>query len=99
MLFGLTNTLATIQRIVNEQLYKYLNIFVIAYLDNILIFFKLKSKYIKYIRRVLEKLKKVRILLKPEKYEFYKKELKFLGFIISRKGIQINPKKVKVVLE
>ena len=82
MPFGLTNTPATIQRIVNEQLYKYLNIFVITYLDNILIFFKSKSEHIKHIRRVLEKLKGAGILLKPEKYKFYKEELEFLGFII-----------------
>ena len=99
MPFGLTNILVIIQRIVNKQLYKYLNIFVITYLDNILIFSRSKSKYIKYIRRVLEKLKRVGILLKLEKYKFYKKELEFLGFIIGQKGIRINPKKVKVILK
>ena len=99
MPFGLTNTPAIIQRIVNKQLYKYLNIFVVAYLDNILIFSKSKSKYIKYIKRVLEKLKGAGILLKPKKYKFYKEELEFLRFIIGRNSIQINPKKVKVILE
>ena len=63
------------------------------------IFSKSESEHIEHIRRVLEKLKGARILLKPEKYEFYKEELEFLGFIVGRKGIQINPKKVKVVLE
>ena len=68
-------------------------------MDNILIFSKSKSEHIKHIKRVLEKLKGARILLKPKKYKFYKEELEFLGFIISRRGIQINPKKVKVILE
>ena len=99
MPFGLTNTPAIIQRIVNKQLYKYLNIFVVAYLNNILIFSKSKSEHIEHIRRVLEKLRRAGILLKPEKYEFHKEELEFLGFIVGRRGIRMSPKKVEVVLE
>ena len=99
MPFGLTNTPATIQRIVNEQLHEYLDIFVVAYLDNILIFSKSESEHIEHIRRVLKKLKGAGILLKPEKYEFHKEELEFLGFIVGRNSIRINPKKVEAVLE
>jgi hypothetical protein len=54
--FGLTNTLVTFQRIINKQLHEYLNIFIVTYLDNILIFSKIEIKYIEYIRKVLSKL-------------------------------------------
>jgi hypothetical protein len=67
MLFRLTNALATIQRLVNDILYKYLNIFVVAYLDDILIFFKTKNKHIEHVKKVLYKLKQVDLRLKPEK--------------------------------
>jgi hypothetical protein len=75
------------QRLVNNTLYKYLNIFIVAYLDDILIFFKTKAKYIEYIRKVLAKLAIVPLLLELEKYKFNKKELKFLGFIIRKNRI------------
>jgi hypothetical protein len=48
---------------------------------------------------VLEKLRKANLLLKPEKYKFYKEELKFLGFIVRRNGIYISLDKVKAVLD
>ena len=69
---------------INDQLYKYLNIFIVAYLDNILVFSKDKKEYIIYVQRVLKKLKHIGLLFKPEKCEFYKEELAFLGFIIGK---------------
>ena len=49
MPFGLINTPITFQKIINYILYKYLNIFIIVYLNNILIFSKNKEQYIEYI--------------------------------------------------
>ena len=68
-------------------------------MDNILIFSKIETKYIEYIRKVLEKLKKANILFKLEKCEFYKKELEFLIFIIRRNNIYIDPRKVEIVIK
>jgi hypothetical protein len=83
---------------INEQLYEYLDIFVVAYLDDILIFSKTKTKHIEHVKKVLEKLKKAKLLLKLEKCEFYKEELGFLGFIVGQNGICIDLAKVEVVL-
>ncbi|KIN05193.1 hypothetical protein OIDMADRAFT_116225, partial [Oidiodendron maius Zn] len=80
-------------------LYKYLNIFIVAYLDNILIFSKILTKYIKYIKKILDKIKQARLLIKPGKYKFYKKELKFLEYIIRENRIRINKEKVKAILK
>ena len=49
MPFGLTNAPASFQRLVNDVLYEYLDIFVIVYLDNILIYSKTKKEYTEYI--------------------------------------------------
>ena len=84
---------------INNQLYKYLNVFIVAYLDDILIFSKILTKYIEYIKKVLDKIRQVRLLIKPGKYKFYKKELKFLEYIIRENRIQIDKDKVKAVLE
>ena len=53
------------------MLRKYLNIFVIAYLDNILIYSKNKVDYIKYVQIVLDYLNKYYLRLKLLKYRFY----------------------------
>jgi hypothetical protein len=98
MPFGLTNAPASCQRLVNNILYKYLDIFVVAYLDDILIYSKIETEYIEHVRQVLAKLATVPLLLEPEKYKFHKEEVIFLGFIIGRNGIYIDPIKVNVVL-
>ena len=55
-----------------------------------MIYSKNKEEYIEYIKKVLIKLEKASLLLKLEKYEFYKKELIFLGYIIKRNSIRID---------
>ena len=99
MPFGLTNAPATMQRMVNEQLHDYLDVFVVAYLDDILIFSKSQAEHETHVRRVLKRLRKAGILLKPEKCEFHKEELEFLGFIVGVHGVRMNPKKVEAVLD
>lgn len=99
MPFGLTNAPATMQRMVNEQLHEYLDVFVVAYLDDILIFSKSQAEHETHVRKVLEKLRGAGILLKPEKCEFHKEELEFLGFIVGTHGVRMNPKKVEAVLD
>jgi hypothetical protein len=99
MPFGLTNVPATCQRLINHQLYKYLDVFVVAYLDNILVYSKKEAEYMEHIRKVLIRLREAGLLLKPEKCEFYKKQVPFLGFILSDQGIQMDVSKIQVVIE
>ena len=99
MPFGLTNAPATCQRMINEQLHEYLDIFVVAYLDDILIYSKNEAEHTEHVRKVLEKLKKANLLLKPEKCDFHKTELGFLGYIIGQNGVRMDPRKVTAVLE
>ena len=63
-------------------LVEYLNEFVIAYLDNIIIYFNSKEGYYKHVKWVLEQLSKVEILIIIEKCEFLTKKTNFIGFII-----------------
>jgi hypothetical protein len=59
-------------------------------LDDILIFSKTEAEYIEHVKKVLVKLEKARLLLKPEKCEFHKEELAFLGYIVGRNRICID---------
>lgn len=98
MPFGLTNAPATFQRMINEQLHEYLDVFVVAYLDDILVYSKTKNDHIQHIKKVMDKLQKANLLLKLEKCKFHQEEVAFLGFIVGRHGIRMNPDKVDAVL-
>jgi hypothetical protein len=72
-----------------------LDVFVIIYLDDILIFSKTEEKYKEYIKKILKKLINKNLKIKIEKTKFYAKEIDFLGFIIGREGVKIDKKKYK----
>ena len=71
MPMGLTNTPATFQRLVNNTLHEYLDIFYVAYLNDFLIYSKTKEEHIEHVKKVLDALKSKRLKLKLEKCEFY----------------------------
>ena len=100
MPFRLTNALATFQLVINNALYKYLRIFITAYLDNVLVYSsRTLEEHIKHVKKVLRKLKEYKLYLQLGKCEFYVKETEFLGFIVSTEGVKINLKKILAVQE
>ena len=100
MLFRLINTPATQQAWVNRLLEEYLDDFVVTYLDNILIFMnRTREEHAEHVRKVLTKLIEEDVMLKLKKCEFFKNEIKYLRYIISGKGIQMSPNKVKAILD
>ena len=98
MPFGLTNAPATFQFLINTTFQEYLKIFVIAYLDNILAYTKDTLKdHAEAVKKVLKTLQQADIRLRPDKCEFHKKEVKFLGSIITTEGIRMDQKKAKAI--
>ena len=71
MLFGLINAPALYQSLINNIFRKYLDDFVVAYLDDILIYSKTKEKHIKHVTAVLEALEKADIKINNAKNIFY----------------------------
>ena len=82
MSFKLTNVLTIFQKIINKILKEYFNVFVIAYLNDILIYFNIKKEHEQHVKKVLQKLKKAELKVKLKKSRFYVQEIKFLKFII-----------------
>ena len=99
MPFGLTNAPATFQSFINSILRPYLEKFVILYLDDILIYSKTLDEHIEHVRTILKTLLDNNLYAKPKKCEFHKPKVEFLGHVISGKGIETDPKKVKTVKE
>ena len=97
MPFGLTNAPATCQEVINDALREHLDVFVIAYLDDILVYSKTLEDHQRHVSQVLNCLEARDLRLKPEKCEFHKEEVDFLGFIVGRNGIRIDPQKLEAV--
>jgi hypothetical protein len=97
MPFGLTNALATFQAYINNVLRKYLDVFVVVYLDDILVYSRTYDDHVRDVRKVLQALADAKMKIKPEKTEFHKTEVKFLGYIVSREGLKMDKKKVEAM--
>ena len=100
MLFGLFNALATFQGYVNKILAEKLDIFVIVYLDNILIYTKdLGQPHIKTVYWFLDQFWKYSLFANLKKCCFHQDEICFLGYVVSSKGISIEVKRIEVIWE
>jgi hypothetical protein len=94
---GLSNSPSVFQRVMNQIFQKYLNKFVLIYLDDILIFSKTPQEHLQHIRQVLHIIRKNNLSLKAKKCHFFQSEVKFLGHVISKDGIKPDPEKVQAV--
>jgi hypothetical protein len=97
LLFGLINRPAIYQRYINNVLFKYLDDFYTAYLDDILIYSENPKEHEIYVYKVLEKLRLAGLQADIKKYKFSITRTKYLGFIISTNKIKVNPSKIKVI--
>jgi hypothetical protein len=98
MSFGLTNTLAYFIYLMNKVFMEYLEKFVVVFIDDILIYSKSKEEHKEHLRLVLQKLRDQRLYAKLRKCEFWLKQVAFLGHIISKGGIYVDPRNIREVL-
>ena len=99
MPFGLTNAPATFQRLMESCLGDLHLNWCIIYLDDIIIYSKTPEEHIERLDGVLEKLQKAGLKLKPSKCEFIKGRITYLGHIVSKNGIETDPKKIAAVVQ
>ena len=98
MSFGLTNAPAYFMYLMNKVFMEFLDKFVVVFIDDILIFSKTEEEHAEHIRMVLQKLREHKLYAKRSKFEFWLKEISFLGHVVSNGGIAVDPSKVKDVL-
>ena len=97
MPFSLTNAPIIFQSYIYKTLRTLVDTIYVVYLDNILIYLNNKGKYVKHVKQVLQQLYTQGLYTKLLKYIFYTKNVKFLGFIITSRGIIIDPIHVKAI--
>ena len=92
--FGLTNAPAAFMDLMNRVFKPYLDKFVVVFIDGILIYLKSHGEHLKI---VLQTLRTHQLYAKLSKCEFWLNSLSFLGHVISKEGVQVDPKKVEAV--
>jgi len=91
MPFGMTNSPATFQYFMNDIFHDMTDIFVIIYLNDILIFSKNLDEHKIHVRKVLERLQEHNLHTKPKKCKFHTTSVEYLGVIIMPEGVHKSP--------
>lgn len=94
--FGLTNVPAFFVDLMNQIFREHLDRFVLVFIDDVLIYSKDERDHEIYLRIVLETLRQHRLKTKFSKCHFWK-ETKFLGHVVSLKGLSADPTKIEAV--
>ena len=99
MPFGLTNAPAYFVHLMNKVFMKFMDKFVVVFIDDILVYSKTPEEHAEHLRIVLGELRKHQLYAKFSKCEFWLRQVGFLGHVLTQDGIAVDPEKVKAVLD
>jgi hypothetical protein len=98
MSFGLNNAPSYFMYLMNKVFMEYLDKFVVVFIDDILVYSRSEEEHEEHLRLALQRLREHRLYAKLSKCEFWMKQVAFLGHVISKGGISVDPSKVQDVL-
>jgi hypothetical protein len=98
MSFGLTNAPTYFMYMMNKVFMEYLDKFIVVFIDDIPIYSRNEREHEGHLRLVLQKLRDHKLYAKLSKCKFWLKQVAFLGYVISKGGISVDPRKVQDVL-
>jgi len=99
MSFGLTNAPAYFMYLLNSVFMSELDKFVVVFIDDILIYSENEVDNAEHLRIILSRLREHKLYAKFSKCEFWLKKVPFLGHILSKDGIPVDPSKVQEVMD
>jgi hypothetical protein len=94
MSFGLTNAPTYFMNLMNKVFMKFLDKFVVVFIDDILVYSKTEEEHVEHLRLVLGTLREHQLYAKFSKCEFWLKKVGFLSHVISAGGVSIDPSKL-----
>ncbi|KAL4023009.1 hypothetical protein IC575_016756 [Cucumis melo] len=98
MSFGLTNAPAVFMDLMNRIFHRYLDQFVIVFIDDILVYSVDRESHEEHLRIVLQTLREKQLYAKFSKCEFWLEQVVFLGRVVSAKGVSVDPQKVEAIV-
>ncbi|KAL0537619.1 hypothetical protein IC582_026602 [Cucumis melo] len=97
MSFGLTNAPTVFMDLMNRVFREFVDTFVIVFIDDILIYSKTEAEHEEHLRMVLQTLRDNKLYAKFSKCEFWLKQVSFLGHVVSKDGVSVDPAKIEAV--
>ena len=99
MPFGLTNAPAAFMSLMNTVFHEYLDKFIIVFVDDILVYSNNEEDHGKHLSIALQVLRENQLFAKLSKCDFWLKEVNFLGHVVSKAGVAVDPSKVRAVTD
>ena len=99
MPFGLTNASTAFMALMNEVFKPHLNQFVIIFIDDILVYSRSREEHEQHLRIILQTLREKRLYAKLNKCDFWLEQISFLGHVISKDGVSVDPSKIEAVVQ
>ena len=97
MPFGLSNAPSAFQRFMNNIFSDVLDVFVVIYLDDILIYSDNMNDHKKHVKKVLKRLQENRLYVSPTKCVFHQNRIEFLGFVLGVDGLMMDESKTQTI--
>ena len=96
--FGVSNGPGGFQKRINRLLAQFIDVFVIVYMDDILIFSRTEEEHVEHLKKVLTALSEADLILNIKKCQFFRTETRFLGHILSRDGSRPDPRNIEKIV-
>ena len=81
--------------LMNNVLHKFLDNFVVVFIDDILIYSKTKEEYKEHLKIILQVLREHHLCAKFSKYDLFNDKIQYFGSVITKDGISVDPNKIK----
>ena len=98
MSFGLTNAPAVFMALMNKIFAEYLDKFTVIFIDDIVVYSKSREEHKEHLKIALQLLRDNQLYVKLSKCEFWLEQVAFLGHIISKEGLSVDPAKIEAVV-